>query len=47
LWNKVVKSNAAQHSVHWMLGILPHFQAFFYAVVFSVWTVFRRPPQRQ
>jgi hypothetical protein len=27
--------NATQQSVHWTLGILPHFQAFFWLRVFS------------
>jgi hypothetical protein len=29
------ETNVAQQSVHWTLGILPHFQAFFYASAFS------------
>jgi hypothetical protein len=44
--DKFIASEAAQHSVQWTLGILVRFQAVFYASAFSVWTAFRRPPQR-
>jgi len=37
---------AAQHSVHWTLGILPHFQAYFWLRVFSAPRQSPRPPQR-
>lgn len=34
----------AQQSVHWTLGILPHFQAFFWPQVFSAPKQSPRPP---
>jgi len=37
----------AQQSVHWTLGILAHFQAFFWLRVFSAPKQSPRPPQRQ
>lgn len=37
---------AAQQNMHPTLGILAAFQAFIYAVKFSILTAFRRPPQR-
>jgi len=39
--------NGTQHSVHWTLGILRHFQAFSSLRVFSAPKQNPRPPQRQ
>ena len=40
-------AQSAQQSAHPTLGILAAFQAFIYAVKFSIRTAFRRPPQRR
>lgn len=44
---EVERKTAAQHSVHWTLGILLLFQAFFWLRVFSALKHKLRPPQRQ
>ena len=42
----LAERDAAEQNMHPTLGILAAFQAFIYAVKYSVLTAFRRPPQR-
>jgi hypothetical protein len=45
--NESGATKASQQSVHWTLGILAHFQEFFWLRVFPALKQSPRPPQRQ